>query len=1294
MPSLIAFFVALWLVFVAVSAQAEISLSTNHLPLAINPNAEYALTQDLGVSAGSNLFHSFHRFNIDQGETVVFSGANHIENVISRVTGGGVSNINGTIKNTIPAANTYLINPAGILFGEQARLDVKGSFYASTADYLAFSAGKFYVDETQGSTFSLSEPQSFGFMDKPHGGIEVKRHGELASADNLPTLIQVDMPLNTGTSSTLAQPMTMSPSTAAITPSPATSLTPVQPIAVAPIPGGVEKTQPSRPLLQVPAGETLSLVGGNIELSQSQHRLTILGLRQPETLQQRNQANVRQSLLYAPSGNINLIAVEGKGHVPLNMAEGLGDVAGATVKLERSAYLASSGESGGNVLIRAADVNLNFSRIETMTMGSQAGGAIDIKAKHITTEGADLLGGTVATGKGSDIFLDATDRIEIAGSRLNNGSGVNNYRQKNLGDGGDIVIKAAHIEIRDQLGGEPTLSHYSTGKGQHGDTRLQASHSLLLDDVSFFIDSSETVSGAGDLLLDAPSIEMRNSSISVDVASADSNQLHIAAERLYIHDGEQGERYASVGVYGENGLLSIETNELVLEDGAALFVSNFKPDSAAGEIRIKAEEVQLRGVGADGESSLIRARGRLNSIDGGTIQIHADNLFLLDGAKIDASTRTSDANKPAGNAGQIELVLKEQLLIQGVNPQGENANGFASAIDASSQGNAGDAGQIEIQAGSLAIRDGGQILTGMTQSAYGGDIDIEASQGIEIQGSQSLPAASEPAPSQAEYLANARPQNYNQATSGIYSHSSNTAPNSGNSGEIRIRSPRLKLSDQAQISTASQGGGDAGQILLDVGELVLSDKARITSNSRLANRQNFASHAERDAQILQPGDMVHIEDIGNGQSAYQINRGDSLLGFMPIIEVESLETLEQLSRQYDMNGKLVRVTGTDNGAANFFVYVDYLQSWMPAEAQASVVLEQPHFNTSTFYFTADYENGTRIHVKDAGNGKSADFIQTRQDYSHYQSASYHRVNQYWVADMNEFQNLSAETELVSGLQVDVGGHTRMVYNGDTWLTLGRAIQVADIAEQQNLTLAHAGQIATLADSESIFTGEEWISLGNSYRVADLAQRDALSVQHGDLVKVANIGNGRHDAFLYANGEWIRQIRGGDAGGIELNVDVLKLSTDAEISTASISGGGGEISINTEGLSLLEDSQISTSVQEGVGNGGNLQIANPEALAILGGSKIIAQAVEGQGGNIHLETANLLQTADILISASSQLGIDGELSIQAQNISVQEALFEQQSQFLQSQLPSCEVGGSLNRFSIQTTPKRSLPFGLH
>src|SRR4029077_12977577 len=129
----------------------------------VGPN--YAITANLGKQVGGNLFHSFGKFGLVNGETAAFSGPATTTNVIGRVTGGNTSSIDGKIQSTITGANLYLINPSGIVFGPNATVNVSGSFHASTADYIRMSDGaKFQATNPDASTLSAAPPAAFGFL--------------------------------------------------------------------------------------------------------------------------------------------------------------------------------------------------------------------------------------------------------------------------------------------------------------------------------------------------------------------------------------------------------------------------------------------------------------------------------------------------------------------------------------------------------------------------------------------------------------------------------------------------------------------------------------------------------------------------------------------------------------------------------------------------------------------------------------------------------------------------------------------------------------------------------------------------------------------------------------------------------------------------------------------------------------------------------------------------------------------------------------------------------------------------
>jgi filamentous hemagglutinin family protein len=125
----------------------------------------FQIPASLGTKAGSNLFHSFAEFNVSAGESATFSGPADVTRVFSRVTGGEPSNIRGTLRCTIPGADFFLINPAGVVFGPGAALDVQGSFAVTTADTVKLSDGGRFLalPGAAGDVLTTAAPAAFGF---------------------------------------------------------------------------------------------------------------------------------------------------------------------------------------------------------------------------------------------------------------------------------------------------------------------------------------------------------------------------------------------------------------------------------------------------------------------------------------------------------------------------------------------------------------------------------------------------------------------------------------------------------------------------------------------------------------------------------------------------------------------------------------------------------------------------------------------------------------------------------------------------------------------------------------------------------------------------------------------------------------------------------------------------------------------------------------------------------------------------------------------------------------------------
>lgn len=140
----------------------------------ITPHADSTDVISGGAKRDANLFHSFEQFSVQTGRIAFFNNAADIQNIISRVTGSSISNIDGLIRAN-GAANLFLLNPNGIIFGRNARLDIGGSFVASTANSIKFADGaEFHAKTTQTTPLlTVNVPIGLQFGGNP-GSLQVR----------------------------------------------------------------------------------------------------------------------------------------------------------------------------------------------------------------------------------------------------------------------------------------------------------------------------------------------------------------------------------------------------------------------------------------------------------------------------------------------------------------------------------------------------------------------------------------------------------------------------------------------------------------------------------------------------------------------------------------------------------------------------------------------------------------------------------------------------------------------------------------------------------------------------------------------------------------------------------------------------------------------------------------------------------------------------------------------------------------------------------------------------------------
>ncbi len=138
-------------------------------------SGNFTVPDTVGQTVGANLLHSFSDFSINAGESATFTGPVEIDNVVSRVSGNSPSTFNGPLFSAIPSANFYFLNPNGVLFKEGAQINVDGSFYATTSDFVRLGQdGIFYADLAAQSVLTSSPPSAFGFLDSNPGQIALE----------------------------------------------------------------------------------------------------------------------------------------------------------------------------------------------------------------------------------------------------------------------------------------------------------------------------------------------------------------------------------------------------------------------------------------------------------------------------------------------------------------------------------------------------------------------------------------------------------------------------------------------------------------------------------------------------------------------------------------------------------------------------------------------------------------------------------------------------------------------------------------------------------------------------------------------------------------------------------------------------------------------------------------------------------------------------------------------------------------------------------------------------------------
>ena len=481
------------------------SESSEIVPL--NPSTDQI---DGGAIRGTNLFHSFEEFNVDAGRGIYFSNPAGIENILSRVTGKNPSKIFGKLGVLGGNANLFLINPTGIIFGADASLNVGGSFIATTANAIGFGNQGFFS----------------------------------ASAPDVPPVLTIN-PSALLFNSFVAGEITNSSINSA---GQRLNPFPFAPSAVKNLIG-----------LQVPNGKSLLLVGGNL--------------------------NLNGGGLNALGGRVELGAVANSGAVGLNVnGDNLSlsfpdNIALADISFSNRARVDTSGEGSGNIQVRGKRITLNRgSQIAADTLGSKSGGTLSVTASDslnltgVTIDGT-LSSRTAAAGDAGNITINTRKLIVQDGAQISTDSSYVEDAFGNFilatGRGGDLIVNATDlVELTgtSRSGLSSQLSASTQGTGNGGNIKI-ATNSLIIRDKAQATVSSQGTGNAGNLEVQAKSIGLQNGSklLSTNTLGKGGGNITLKdLDLLLLRDN--GEISTNAGDVGNGGNINIETDILAATD--------------------------------------------------------------------------------------------------------------------------------------------------------------------------------------------------------------------------------------------------------------------------------------------------------------------------------------------------------------------------------------------------------------------------------------------------------------------------------------------------------------------------------------------------------------------------------------------------------------------------------------------------------------------------------------------------------------------------------------------------------
>jgi filamentous hemagglutinin family protein len=1147
----------------------------------------YAITGDLGKQSGSNLFHSFTTFNLVKGEVATFSGPANVTNIISRVTGGSASSIDGTLKSTIAGADLYFLNPAGVMFGANARLDIGGSFHVSTADYLKLGTdGRFDVAAPPNSVLTTAPPSAFGFQASKPGALTIT--------------------------------------------------------------GSLLRTAPGKGLSVVAgdvtlANATLHAVGGTIDIlsvaSSGEAQMAATGIN-GESFAQRGKISITETRASASKPQydygygletVGSLDTSGNGGGAISVrardivlsggtiyndvygdvnAGGLVLAADGLLTLANNSVIGSAAiygaGNGGDTKLSAATMAFNSSRIENYSFSAGNAGAISLAADSIAFKGtysssAGVMTSTYGDGNSGDITLTAKNIELNAGSSISGlaGSPGGDVRGKSAnitlsadkiafqggmittgtlgsGDAGNIAVTAATLDVA--AGGAIEASTRGAGKG---------------GDIAVKVTGAVTIGGGGSLLCQAE-----------EGSKGAAGNIALEAKSLTITGAESGISSSTYAV-GNGGSIAIKVADAVAisTGGAILSVAGTGSKGNAGNIMIETGSLNLSGRDS-GISSATFSTG-----NGGSVAIRATGAVVIGAEGVVVSSAQAGS---AGNAGNVTVEAGSVSI-----------GGIDAGISSSTFG-VGNGGVVAVKAdGDISIVNGGRIecLAGVASAGSAGNITLEA-KNVLISGSDAGISSSTYAGGNCGSIAVKAAETVAIAMGGTLVCQAEEG-SSGAAGNIVVEAKNVTIAGRdAGISSSTYAGGDGGNIVIKASEMTgITDGGAVLSVAGTGSRGNAGNITIETGSLNLAGGDTGVSSAtfatGNGgnvaitasgavtitaggivassaQAGSAGNAGNIALTALNLA-ISGRDTGISSSTFATGNGGVVLIKTADAVNINGGGRIECLADVTSAGAAGNITIE-----TGVLAISGAL-SGISSSTYASGNGgsiniKAADAVTITTGGTLLCQAE--------AGSRGAAGNITLETKklLVSGSDSSISSATFAAGNGGSVV-----IKAAD-----SVAITDGGVIGSAAKAGSAGNGGD-ISIATADLLVSGVKADISS-------STAGVGNGG-TVSLKASG-------------------AVTITAGGAVECQSGSGGtgsAGNIAVETGALSIAgHDSWISSSTNS-AGNGGSVAVRADAAVTITDGGRIDCKAgvgSKGNAGSITIASASILIGADAAIGAAT------------------------------------------------------------